>query len=74
MTGATTTGPVPPLAPLSAPADLMAEARANCAARYIARGQDSEAEAIARGDRDDAWAMRHEVAKLKAERNAGDPQ
>ena len=41
----------------------MAEARANCAARLRARGHEAEV-----GARDDAWAMRHEVGKLLAER------
>lgn len=70
MTATTIKGPVPLLAPIDAPAGIMAEARANCAARYRARGQDSEADAFARGDRDDAWAMRHEVSKLKTERGS----
>lgn len=60
-------------APTSAPADIMAEARANCAARYRSRGQALEAEAFASGDRDQAWAMRHEVNKITAERANGLP-
>lgn len=46
------TGPVPPLPALEAPTDLMADARANCAARYRARDQHAEADAFARGERD----------------------
>lgn len=64
-------GPIPPLPPLVAPADLMATARANCADRLRAQGNGSEADAFALGERDDAWAMRHEVAKLRAERARG---
>lgn len=65
-------GPIPPLPPLVAPADLMAAARANCADRLRAQGNGSESDAFARGERDDAWAMRHEVAKLRAEQVRGD--
>lgn len=61
-------GPIPPLPPLVAPADLMATARANCADRLRAKGDVDEAEAFARGERDGAWAMKHELAKLIAER------
>jgi len=52
------------LPPLEAPADVMAMARENCAARLRARGHEREAAAFERGDRDWAWAMRHEVALL----------
>lgn len=69
MTGTSThTGPVPPLPAIEAPADLMAEARANCAARARARGQDAVAEAYETGAGDAGWGFRHEVAKLRAER------
>lgn len=54
--------------PTTAPADIMAEARANCAARYRSRGQELEAGAFEIGERDQAWAMRHEVNKITAER------
>jgi hypothetical protein len=54
---------------LSAPADVMAEARSNCAARAAARGEAALAEAFERGTQDDGWAIRHEVAKLMAERD-----
>jgi hypothetical protein len=59
---------IPPLPPIAAPADIMATARANCAARYHAKDQHDEADAFARGDRDAAWALRHEVNRLVAER------
>ncbi len=64
-------GPIPPLAPISAPADIMATARANCAARLRLKCQDAEAEAFERGERDGTWSMRHEVSKLRAERELG---
>lgn len=62
-----TAGAIKPTPVLEAPADLMAAARANCAARLLARGSADEANAFARGERDQAWAMKHEVAKLRAE-------
>lgn len=49
---------------LDAPAHIMAQARDNCAARLRARGQNTEADAFARGERDGAWSVRHEVMKL----------
>ena len=54
--------------PIAADAIVMAEARANCAARLRSRGQEAEAAQFEVGERDDAWAMRHEVGKLLAER------
>ena len=60
-------GAIKPTPVLEAPADLMAAARANCAARLRAKGSANEADAFARGERDQAWAMRHEVAKLRVE-------
>lgn len=62
-----TAGAIKPTPLLEAPADLMAAARANCAARLLARGSADEADAFARGERDQSWAMKHEVAKLRAE-------
>lgn len=62
-------GPIPPLPPVDEPADLMAAARANCASRLRSRGSDVEAEAFERGERDGAWAMRHEINKLRREGN-----
>lgn len=55
---------------LSAPANVMAEARANCAARAATRGEVELADAFKRGTQDEGWAIRHEVAKLLAERAA----
>ncbi|WP_072378745.1 hypothetical protein [Novosphingobium sp. NDB2Meth1] len=60
-------GAIKPTPTLEAPADLMAAARANCAARLRARDSAAEADAFTRGERDQSWAMRHEVAKLRAE-------
>jgi len=64
-------GAVPPLPPVEAPAPILAEARANCADRLRARGSEAEAEMFATGQRDDTWAMRFELAKLRAERGEG---
>lgn len=58
----------PPPRFMPGPADLLAEARVNCAVRLHAKGDVDEAEAFARGERDGAWAMKHELAKLIAER------
>ena len=55
------------LPPIEASADIMAMARDNCAERLRARGEVKEAEAFERGDRDFAWAMRHEVTLLKGQ-------
>ena len=52
--------------PIEAPAPIMAEARTNCAERLIVRGHADEAERFALGERDGAWAFRHEVARLLA--------
>lgn len=52
------------LPPITAPADILAEARANVAARLRAKGQDAAAEQVeATGE---GWAVRHEVARLMA--------
>lgn len=61
-------GSIKSLNPIQADAIVMAQARANCAARLRARGQEAEAAQFEVGARDDAWAMRHEVNKLVAER------
>lgn len=58
------------LPPIEAPADLLATARENCAARLRARGNGFAAELIATGAHDDCWAMRHEVRKLQAEQGS----
>ena len=55
--------------PVAADAIVMAEARANCAARLRSRGQEAEAVQFEVGARDFAWAFQHEVNKLLAERN-----
>jgi hypothetical protein len=55
------------LPPLEAPADVMAMARENCAERLRARGYPEEAAAFERCERDWAWLMRHEVARLLSE-------
>lgn len=59
------TGAIKPQLRHTAPAHILAEARANCAARLRARGYADEAEQFERGHRDDAWAMVHEVARLQ---------
>lgn len=61
-------GSIKSLNPIQADAIVMAQARANCAERLRARGQEAEAVQFEVGERDDAWAMRHEVNKLMAER------
>lgn len=60
-------GPIPPLPPIEASPEMMAEARTNCADRLRARSHFTEAEAFDAGLRDFTWSMRFEVAKLKAE-------
>ena len=60
-------GQTHPATPLTAPAPIMEAARATCAARLRARDSEAEAQAFERGERDDAWAMRHEVAKVLGE-------
>lgn len=52
------------LPPLMADATTMAEARANCAARAMARGEVELAESYLHGEQDEGWNMRHEVALL----------
>lgn len=61
-------GSIKSLNPIQADAIVMAQARANCAERLRARGQEAEAAQFEVGARDFTWAMRHEVAKLMAER------
>ena len=64
------TGAIKPPLRAVAPAPLLMQARANCAARLRAQGHEVEAQNFERGDRDEAWAMRHEVNKLQAEADA----
>lgn len=45
-------------------------ARANCAERLRARGEDPLALSYELGDQDAGWAMRHEVARIRAEARA----
>lgn len=52
-----------------APAHVLAAARTNCAARLRTKGHEVEAQCFERGDRDDAWAMVHEVNKLVREQS-----
>lgn len=54
--------------PIQADAIVMAQARANCAERLRARGQEAEAAQFEVGERDFSWAFRHEVTRLLAER------
>lgn len=65
MTGTATTGPIPPLPAIAATPDLIATARANCAARLRSRGHAAAAEQVERDGL--GWAVRHEVMKLQAE-------
>jgi len=64
------TGPIPPLPAVDAPATLMEAARVNCAERARAKGDDVLADAFLSGSQDPAWAIRHEVNKLRAEQQA----
>ena len=60
-------GPIPPLPPIEASPEMMAEARQNCADRLRARSHFTEADAFDAGMRDFTWSLRHEIYKLKAE-------
>lgn len=60
-------GPISPLPPLNAPAEFLAAARANCAARAREIGEAERAASYERGDQDLGWALRHEVSRLRAE-------
>lgn len=60
-------GPIPPLPPIEASPEMMAEARQNCADRLRARSHFTEADAFDAGLRDDSWSLRHEINRLKAE-------
>lgn len=60
-------GAIKPPQPVSAPADVMALARDNCAQRLRERGYPEEAGAFERGERDDSWSMRHEINRLQSE-------
>jgi hypothetical protein len=59
------------LPPIEAPADVMQMARENCAERLRERGHEREAAAFERCERNWAWMMRHEVAKLLGEGMVG---
>lgn len=43
-------------------------ARSNCAARARLRGEEAVALAFEHGTSDEGWAMKHEVNRLRAER------
>jgi hypothetical protein len=64
-------GAIKPLPPLSAPPEVIAQARINCATRLRNDGSVAEAAQFECGARDDAWAMRHEVNRLIAEAQRG---
>lgn len=64
-------GKIRSLPPVEAPANVMALARENCAANLRERGQETEAVAFEKGERDFAWAFRHEVMRLQREGLAG---
>jgi hypothetical protein len=55
------------LPPLNVSADVMALARENCAANLRGCGYAAEADAFECAERDQSWAMRHEVGHLLAE-------
>lgn len=61
-------GAVRELPPLVASAEVMAMARENCAAALTQSGEVAEAENFAKGLRDGAWRMRHEITRLLSER------
>lgn len=62
MTTTQTTSPVRPLPAITAPDSLIAEARANVAARLRDKGQIGAAEQVETTG--EGWAVRHEVARL----------
>jgi len=62
-----TAGAIKPNAPLDATQGERLMARANCAARCRDRGEEELALAFEAGTQDEGYAMRHEVAKLRAE-------
>lgn len=61
------TSPIAPPIRETVAATLLAQARANCAARLRSRGHGVEAENFARGDRDDTFPIRYEIEKLRQE-------
>ena len=52
------------LPPIAASALVMETPRANCAAALRERGHEAEAVKFEAGERDFAWRMRHETARL----------
>jgi hypothetical protein len=60
-------GDIKPTPPLDADDDLLRLARQNCARRSRDRGEVATADALLRGDNDDAGAIRHEVNRLRTE-------
>lgn len=53
---------------LDATEEERAQARSNCAARHRERGDDPLALEFEMGTQDAGWAIRHEVYRLRAER------
>jgi hypothetical protein len=62
---------IKPPAPLDATEGERAIARANCAERARARGEDPLALSYEMGEQDGGWAMRHEVNRIRAEAERG---
>lgn len=59
-------GPIQPLPPITASAEIIDQARTNVVRNLTERGDTYAAQRIARGMDTDCWAMRHEVALLQA--------
>ena len=61
----------PPAPPVNADAETLTTARQTCAARARERGEHELAASFEQGSQDAGWAMRHEVARLRAELRGG---
>lgn len=64
-------GQTKPTMPLDADEETRRRARANVAALRRERGEHALAAEFEAGTQDDAWAMRHEVNRLRAEADKG---
>jgi hypothetical protein len=62
--------PIPPLPPITAPIEIIDQARINVIRRLTQRGNTDAASRIAGGMDTNCWAMRHEVARLEMEAGA----
>lgn len=54
-----------------APAEVIEDARINCASRLMDGGETAEAEAFMAGERDGSWSMFHEIKKIMKEKANG---